>query len=341
MINYLHDYFVLSSKIVATTLFTSFLYRVYLRQELKRSGVYIQLRSFLDSERFSILTEVRLKTRLSARFEPRSAFDEGRLVMYLTIRGSFKKSSNQIMIVLNLLFQYFRTLNTRVSVIYIETWMSANQASIEKSQDISRALLNFNDYTSRKLFKVDKDTTQLLTGETFAGGESGMAVPETVCTQKSVGISVDINTYEPHLLAGTMAHMIGHNIGMGHDDGREECFCRDWHGCIMAQSIVGLENVQPYKFSECSRADYIDALRIGHGMCLLNKPNEAILLLSEVPVQRTCGNSIVEDGEECDCGTIHECHELDPCCDPITCKLTKEAECASGPCCNNCRVSYF
>lgn len=42
----------------------------------------------------------------------------------------------------------------------------------------------------------------------------------------------------------------------------------------MAQTIVGLENVQPYKFSECSKTDYIDALRIGHGLCLLNKPNE-------------------------------------------------------------------
>lgn len=54
----------------------------------------------------------------------------------------------------------------------------------------------------------------------------------------------------------------------------EECFCRDWHGCIMSQTIVGLDNVQPYKFSECSKKDYIDALRIGQGLCLLNKPNQ-------------------------------------------------------------------
>lgn len=58
--------------------------------------------------------------------------------------------------------QYFRMLNTRVSVVYIETWQNTNQAMVDRNQDISRALLNFNDYTSRKLFKIDKDTTQLL-----------------------------------------------------------------------------------------------------------------------------------------------------------------------------------
>ncbi|XP_060665493.1 uncharacterized protein LOC132797745 isoform X8 [Drosophila nasuta] len=231
--------------------------------------------------------------------------------------------------VANIADLYFRTLNTRVSVVYIETW-GKNQAAIDGSKDISKAISNFNDYTSRNLFQIERDTTQLLTGETFAGGEAGMAVPETVCTPRAVGISVDVNVYEPHLLAGTMAHMIGHNIGMGHDDGREECFCRDWHGCIMAQSIVGQENVQPYKFSECSKKDYIDALRTGHGLCLLNKPNE-------IELRRNCGNKVIEEDEECDCGTFEEC-ALDPCCDGITCKLKSEAQCASGACCDQCRL---
>ncbi|XP_060529617.1 uncharacterized protein LOC132704027 isoform X2 [Cylas formicarius] len=233
--------------------------------------------------------------------------------------------------VANIADLYFRTLNTRVSVVYIETWQGGNQAQIDRNLDIGDALSNFNTYTTRKLFNVDKDTTQLLTGEVFVGGEAGIAVPAMVCTPKSVGISVDINTYEPHLLAGTMAHMIGHNIGMGHDDGREECFCKDWHGCIMAKAIVGLDNVQPYKFSECSMSDYIDRLRTGNGICLMNKPNE-------LQDRRTCGNSIVEEGEDCDCGSIDNCRNIDPCCDPITCKLTKEAQCASGPCCEHCRL---
>ncbi|XP_058810259.1 disintegrin and metalloproteinase domain-containing protein 11 [Phymastichus coffea] len=232
--------------------------------------------------------------------------------------------------VANIADLYFRTLNTRVSVVYIETWQGGNQITVDKNTDISRALLNFDDYKTR-MFQTTHDTAQLLTGENFVGGEAGIAVPETVCSQKSLGISVDLNIYEPHLLAGTMAHMIGHNIGMSHDDDRSGCRCHDWHGCIMAQSIIGLENVQPYKFSECSKADYIAALKDGKDVCLLNKPNE-------LEVRRLCGNRIIDEGEQCDCGTIDECQNLDPCCDAITCKLTRESECASGPCCKNCKL---
>lgn len=57
-------------------------------------------------------------------------------------------------------------------------------------------------------------------------------------------------------------------------------------------------------------------------------------------MRRNCGNKIVEEDEECDCGTFEDC-ALDPCCDGITCKLKSEAQCAGGACCNECRVSIL
>lgn len=62
-------------------------------------------------------------------------------------------------------------------------------------------------------------------GESFSGEESGIAASDTICNPQAVGISVDANPYEPHILAGTMTHMIGHNIGMSHDDGSEYIKC--------------------------------------------------------------------------------------------------------------------
>lgn len=59
--------------------------------------------------------------------------------------------------------QYFRTINTRVSVVYIETWKGSNQAQIDKGIGIEQALLNFNDYVMRRMYQVAQDTTQLLT----------------------------------------------------------------------------------------------------------------------------------------------------------------------------------
>lgn len=75
-------------------------------------------------------------------------------------------------------------------------------------------------------------------GETFAGGEAGVATPDTVCTTKAVGISVETNVYEPHLLAGTMAHMIGHNVGMSHDDNRKYCPSNTFFLVPMTQKLI-------------------------------------------------------------------------------------------------------
>lgn len=65
-----------------------------------------------------------------------------------------------------------------------------------------------------------------------------------------------------------------------------------------------------------------------------------ICISFQIEVKRNCGNKIIEEEEECDCGSLEDCIS-DPCCDGITCKLKSEAECAAGACCQSCKVSWF
>ena len=55
-------------------------------------------------------------------------------------------------------------------------------------------------------------------GRGYKSGETTIANVGRICTVRSVGISVDINPFEPHILASNMAHAIGHNLGFAHDD---------------------------------------------------------------------------------------------------------------------------
>ncbi|KAK1328994.1 hypothetical protein QTO34_011165 [Cnephaeus nilssonii] len=112
------------------------------------------------------------------------------------------------------------------------------------------------------------------------------------------------------------AHEIGHSVGMEHDT--QYCQCRGKHSCIMGTGRSG--------FSNCSYNHYINYVR-QRAMCLTDIPGLGYVV-------KKCGNKIVEDDEECDCGSKEDCEE-DHCCKP-DCKFQRGATCSTGLCCHKC-----
>ncbi|XP_072249585.1 disintegrin and metalloproteinase domain-containing protein 12 isoform X5 [Leuresthes tenuis] len=226
---------------------------------------------------------------------------------------------------------FYRPLNVRVALTGLEIWSDRDKIQVEKSP--IDTLNNFLEWRTRDLLpRLRHDNAQLVMGESFDGTTVGMASQSSMCSRdRSGGVNVD------HLVsvlgvASTIAHELGHNLGMRHDTADRRCSCQNeprLGGCIMEPSTGFMPGQQ---FSSCSAADLSVSLLHGGGMCLFNVPQPDHLLGGP-----RCGNLYVEKGEQCDCGLLEECE--DPCCNASTCQLVPGAQCASdGICCQDCKL---
>lgn len=140
--------------------------------------------------------------------------------------------------------------------------------------------------------KYKYDGAMLLSGYEY--GPSGAFVLGGICNHDRIGglFWVKENSVlDDRALSELLAHEIGHGLGLQHDtQDKSGCDCRH---CIMAPTHRVNYNSW---WSDCSKRD-------------IKRQPDACLL---------CGNGIVENGEDCDCGSNFEkC----PCCDRRTCKL--------------------
>ncbi|TFK03279.1 Disintegrin and metalloproteinase domain-containing protein 8 [Platysternon megacephalum] len=271
-------------------------------------------------------------------FQKSAPFQKGTRYVELVLvvdNAEYKKSKdmrtiqNRMKEIVNHVDKLYQTLNIRVALIGLEVWSYKDRITVSPNPDTT--LDNFLHWRETELLQKKKhDNAQLITGIDFQGTTVGLAKKYAMCTRDSGGVNQD-HSLNPIGAASTVAHEMGHNLGMSHDEDVGGCSClapKTDGGCVMAAS-VGM--IYPKYFSSCSVSDLQKFLSDPRTSCLLNIPKADELY--GVPV---CGNQFVERGEQCDCGTPKECR--DPCCNATTCRLSDGAECAQGECCQQCKV---
>ncbi|KAM9476559.1 disintegrin and metalloproteinase domain-containing protein 8a [Clarias gariepinus] len=245
---------------------------------------------------------------------------------YMTY-GSLKNVETRMLEVANHVNKLYRPLNIRVMLVGLEVWK--NQDQIDVSEVPDHTLDRFLKWRQTHLLPRKKhDNAQFVTAVDFQGSTVGLAPLRSMCYPSSGAVNQD-HERSPLGVASTIAHEMGHNLGMTHDTANCDCSkTQPEQNCVMADSIGP---VLPESFSSCSKRDLEIFLQNNDVRCLLNVPNEDDLIGGPV-----CGNAIVEKGEECDCGTIEECENK--CCNATTCRLTEGSQCAHGECCNQCKI---
>ncbi|XP_019499669.1 PREDICTED: disintegrin and metalloproteinase domain-containing protein 8 isoform X3 [Hipposideros armiger] len=244
-------------------------------------------------------------------------------------QGSREAVRKRVLEVVNHVDKLYQELKFRVVLVGLDIWNQEDKIHI--SSEASTTLDNFLAWRERSLVgRHPHDNAQLITGVDFTGNTVGLAKVSAMCSQDSGAVNQD-HSHSPIGVACTMAHEMGHNLGMDHDEEVHGCYCpvpQNSGGCIMAAKIG---SAFPRRFSQCSRADLETFVEKPYITCMANAPDLDRLVGGPV-----CGNGFVERGEQCDCGQPQDCQNR--CCNATTCRLLEGAECAHGTCCHECRV---
>uniref|UniRef100_A0A1I8IY26 Disintegrin domain-containing protein n=1 Tax=Macrostomum lignano TaxID=282301 RepID=A0A1I8IY26_9PLAT len=247
---------------------------------------------------------------------------------------SATKTSDRLWEIGNLVNGLYKQLGVNVIMVKTLFWTTDPFTVSTTNGKVNASLLldQFLVYRMKSLNDTPHTVAHLVSGYPMDGGLVGLASLGKLC-HFSTGGGVNWDTQmngSAYGVATTVAHELGHNLGMQHDDEGSwtsaGCGCPDPQGCMM-QSAGG--DSDPVRFSNCSVNSYLEySVPNGLGYCM-TKPPEASVTAAAVP---TCGNRIVDPGEDCDCGLAAYCNNT--CCNPTTCKFKPGATCASGQCCN-------
>ncbi|XP_072456529.1 disintegrin and metalloproteinase domain-containing protein 1a-like [Notamacropus eugenii] len=236
-------------------------------------------------------------------------------------KSSVTKTVQMVMDALAHVNTYSQGIRVKVVLTGLEIWTERDQVRV--SGDLQEVLHNFNHWREGELVSRAKhDVAHLIVG--YDPGEfMGEAFLNGACVSELAAGVESFYHEDPTLFALLMVHELGHNLGMKHD--HLACMCPDQPSCIMLATISFESH-----FSNCSLEDFYEFLPQHKGSCLYDKPGPRGMVSKPF-----CGDHMVDQGEECDCGGPQDCMK-DPCCLP-SCQLRLGSDCAFGACCRKCK----
>ncbi|XP_059194056.1 disintegrin and metalloproteinase domain-containing protein 28 [Centropristis striata] len=244
---------------------------------------------------------------------------------YVKMKRDQTETRKRIFEVVNFVNMAYKPLRTFIALVGLEIWTTRDLITVTPPAGAN--LDAFRNWRNSELVsRINHDNAHLISGIDFEGSTVGLAYIGTLCSGHSVGVVQDHND-RAIAVGATLAHEMGHNLGMNHDDS-SGCACSG-DSCIMAAALSWRI---PRTFSSCSSNNYEKYQLSRTPSCLLDKPDYHTLQTPAV-----CGNGFLEVGEQCDCGSLEEC--TNPCCNATTCSLKEGSQCAEGECCDNCKIS--
>ncbi|XP_071076248.1 A disintegrin and metallopeptidase domain 3-like [Desmodus rotundus] len=226
------------------------------------------------------------------------------------------------------IFGFINTMFSQLKVTFmltsLELWSDQNK--ILSDGDASEVLQRFVSWKEKVLFQRSRDMAFLLIYRNYSN-YVGATYHGMACDPKlAAGIALYPNRITSEAFSVVMAQLLGINLGFTYDD-IYHCYCPGTT-CIMNPQAIRSNGVK--LFSSCSVDAFIHKVAQPELKCLQNQTISKLVVQGR---QSTCGNGIIETGEQCDCGFPETC-DFKKCCDPSTCTLIGFAECGSGPCCD-------
>ncbi|XP_029799329.1 disintegrin and metalloproteinase domain-containing protein 7 isoform X2 [Suricata suricatta] len=233
------------------------------------------------------------------------------------------KMRNRIWGMVNFVNMIYKTMDIHVTLVGLEMWTNGDKIDIDSN--IENTLLRFASWQEIFLKKRKNfDHVLLLSGKWLYTNAQGVSYPEGICLPYYSSSVVKDLLPDLNVVASRIAHQLGHNLGMKHNN--YPCTCT-LERCVMDHG----GSIPALKFSKCNRILFLQHVKDYNPTCLFNIPFSD--KLSDYP---NCGNMKLDEGEECDCGPVQEC--TNPCCDANKCVLKPGFTCAEGECCESCQM---